>query len=100
ADDSAGPAPGMTEHRASWAAAWRALGRPEDGRDEAEMSEGRLRVRVKAWEREQAWAPAYVATELQRTAEAAARHRQDAVMAAARADVETGHGRRRAVVRA
>jgi hypothetical protein len=45
------------------------------------MSEGRLRVRVKAWEREQAWAPAYVGTELQRTAEAAARRRQDAVMA-------------------
>jgi len=84
----------MTEHRASWAAAWRALGRPEYGRDEAEMSEGRLRVRVKAWEREQAWAPAYVATELQRTAEAAARHRQDAVMAAARAEVETDDARR------
>lgn len=88
------PPPGMTEHRASWDAAWRALGRPEYGRDEAEMTEGQLRVRVKAWDREQTWAPAYVGTELQRTAQSAARYRQDAVMAAARAEAEADGDRR------
>ncbi|NJC70840.1 relaxase domain-containing protein [Planosporangium thailandense] len=89
------PAAGMTEHRAAWAAAWRALGRPELGRDEAEMSEGQLRVRVRAWEREQTWAPGYVGAELKATAEAAARCRQEAAMAAARATVEVDEGRRR-----
>lgn len=54
-----GDAPGVTstERRASWWRAWEALGMPEDTADEAAMSEGRLRLRVQAWEREKAWAP-------------------------------------------
>jgi conjugative relaxase-like TrwC/TraI family protein len=72
------PPPGQTEHRAVWHAAWRALGRPEAGREEAELSDGALRVRVRAMQRERTWAPAYVGDELRAAAQAAARHRQDA----------------------
>lgn len=88
------PGAGLTEHRASWAAAWRALGRPETGRDEAEMTEGQLRVRVRAYERELTWAPDYVGDELRATAQAAARHRQDAAVTAARAEAEPDPTRR------
>src|SRR5204863_401556 len=42
-----GPMPGLsaTERRASYVAAWDALGRPEAGLSEAAMSDGRLRAR-------------------------------------------------------
>jgi hypothetical protein len=54
-------APGITstERRLMWHEAYDTLGRPEYGRDEATMTEGQLRTRVRAWEREQEWAPAY-----------------------------------------
>ncbi|WP_020578896.1 MobF family relaxase [Actinopolymorpha alba] len=54
-----GDPPGIhsTERRPSWWRAWEALGRPEEAREEAAMTDGRLRVRVEAWKREQAWAP-------------------------------------------
>ena len=61
------PRPGKPEHYATWRAAWHALGRPEADRAEAEMSPGQLRVRVRAYEREQAWAPAYVGESLTAT---------------------------------
>ena len=60
------PKPGQVEAYAAWRSAWRALGRPEADRAEVEMSTGRLRVRVRAYEREKAWAPDYVADELAR----------------------------------
>jgi hypothetical protein len=93
-----GPAPkaGKVEHRAAWHAAWRALGRPEAGREEAEMSDGQLLVRLRAYQREEAWAPAYVADELDGTSRAAVRYRQDAALdsaaGAARASRTTGGG--------
>ncbi|SCL12790.1 conjugative relaxase domain-containing protein, TrwC/TraI family [Micromonospora nigra] len=82
-----GPAPkaGLVEQRASWHAAWRALGRPEADREEAEMSDGQLRVRARAYAREEQWAPAWVGDELAATSAAAARHRQEAAVLAARA---------------
>jgi hypothetical protein len=85
--DALGPAPkaGQAEAYASWRAAWRALGRPEADRAEAEMSTGQLHVRVRAYDREQAWAPAYVTNELAGTRQAAQRHRQDATVRAAEA---------------
>lgn len=89
-DNSAlGPAPqaGDTEAYASWRAGWRALGRPEADRDEMELSDGQLRMRVRAYERETAWAPPYVANELAATRQAAERHRQTAVMRTAEAEV-------------
>ena len=74
------PKPGQVENYAAWRAAWHALGRPEADRAEAEMSVGQLRVRVRAYEREETWAPDYVANQLAGTREAAAKHRHDATI--------------------
>jgi hypothetical protein len=74
------PKSGQVETYAAWRAAWRALGRPEADRAEAEMSTGRLRVRIRAYEREKAWAPDYVANELAGTRQAADKHRHDATL--------------------
>jgi hypothetical protein len=43
------------------------------------MSDGQLRMRVRAYEREQTGAPRHVANELAATIQAAARHRANAV---------------------
>jgi hypothetical protein len=83
------PKPGRAEEYASWRAAWRALGRPEADRDELEMSDGQLRVRIRGYERELAWAPRYVANELSGTAQAAAQHHRTATLRAAAADAAT-----------
>ncbi len=92
--DALGPAPkaGQTEVYASWRAAWRALGRPEADRAEAEMSTGQLRVRIRAYDREQAWAPPYVANELAGTRQAADKHRRDAAVRRAEAEAATSAG--------
>jgi conjugative relaxase-like TrwC/TraI family protein len=82
------PKRGQVEAYASWCAAWRALGRDEASRAEAEMSDGQLRVRVRAYEREQAWAPDYVAPDLSGTLQAASRHRGDAELRRAEAENE------------
>ena len=88
-DDALGPAPkpGQVEAYASWRAAWRALGRPEADRAEAEMSVGQLRLRIRAYEREATWAPRYVANELAGTRQAADKHRRDAAVRRAEAEV-------------
>ena len=70
------PKPEQVEAYAGWRASWRALGRPDAGRDEAEMSDGQLRLRIRAYQREKAWEPSYVAPELSGTSQAEARHRQ------------------------
>ena len=88
------PKPGQVEAYASWRAAWRALDRDEADRAEAEMSDGQLRVRVRAYQREEAWAPDYVAPDLSGTLQAAQRHRTDAQLRAAEADTETDQTRR------
>jgi conjugative relaxase-like TrwC/TraI family protein len=79
------PKPGQIEATASWRAAWRALGQPEADRAEAEMTDGQLRVRVRALQREESWEPEYVANELSGTSQAEARHRQTAEIRAAEA---------------
>ncbi|MEU4390180.1 MobF family relaxase [Kribbella sp. NPDC023855] len=88
ADDPLGPAPkaGQVEQYASWRTAWRALGRPDADHAEASMSVGQLRVRVRAYQREQAWAPPFVAHELAGTRQAAERERRTATLRAAEAD--------------
>jgi conjugative relaxase-like TrwC/TraI family protein len=85
--DALGAAPkaGQIEAYASWRAAWRALGRPEVDRDELEMSEGQLHMRVRAHEREKTWAPKYVGEELAGTRQAAAKHRQTSAIRRAEA---------------
>ena len=50
------------------------------------MTTGQLRVRVRAWEREDAWAPVYVADALAGTTRAAEEARQEAALAAGRGD--------------
>ena len=89
------PKAGQTEAYASWRAAWRALGRPEADRDELEMSEGQLRMRVRAYEREKAWAPRYVANELAGTRQAAEDRRRTAALRTAEAETATGEERAR-----
>src|SRR5262249_39741576 len=90
----AAPKSGQVEAHASWRAAWRALGRPEADRDEAEMSDGQLHMRVRAYEREQAWAPPYVANELAGTRQAAQRRRTTATLRAAEAETSDDDARR------
>src|SRR6202042_2028493 len=59
--DALGAAPkaGQVEQYAAYRAAWRALGRPEVDQALHEKSDGQLRMRVRAWQREQAWGPRY-----------------------------------------
>lgn len=88
------PKHGQVEAYASWRAAWTALGRDDESRAEAEMSDGQLRMRVRAYQREQAWAPDYVAPDLSGTLQAAQRHRTTAQLRQAEADHETDTERR------
>jgi conjugative relaxase-like TrwC/TraI family protein len=90
----AAPKAGQVDAYASWRSAWRALGRPDADRDEAEMSDGQLHLRVRAYEREQAWAPRYVANELAGTRQAAERHRATASIRAAEAEGAAEEARR------
>ncbi|MGD9525617.1 hypothetical protein [Pseudonocardia sp.] len=80
------PARGMVEKAALFRAAHEALRLIDAGHEEAGLSDGQLRMRVRGWEREQAWAPLHVADELAATHAAAAKARADAVIWAARAD--------------
>ncbi|MFI5712940.1 MobF family relaxase [Kribbella sp. NPDC051620] len=87
-DDALGrpPKAGQVEAYASWRTAWRALGRPEADHAEASMSNGQLRVRVRAWQRELAWAPPYVNQELAGTRQNADRERRTATLRTAEAE--------------
>jgi conjugative relaxase-like TrwC/TraI family protein len=74
------PPRSRVEVYASWLAAFRASGSPEDTRIERELSDGALRMRVRAWERELAWAPPYVAKDAAGTSRAAEDARADAAL--------------------
>lgn len=87
------PAPGQVEAFAAYRAAWRSLGRPEIDREEIEMSDGQLRVRIRAAEREANWAPRYVANELAGTHQAADAQRRTAALRAAEAETSDDHDR-------
>ena len=86
--DALGPAPkpGQVEQYAAYRAAWRTLGRPEIEREELEMTDGQLRMWIRAAKREEAWAPRYVGNELAGTRQAAAAQRQTAELRTAEAD--------------
>jgi len=79
------PNAGQVEAYAAYRAAWTALGRPEVQQAEHEMSTGAHRARIRAWEREQAWAPRYVGNELAGTRQAAVHHHQTAQLRRAEA---------------
>ncbi|MPZ64547.1 MAG: relaxase domain-containing protein [Pseudonocardiaceae bacterium] len=86
--DPLGSAPpaGLAEKHAIWRTAHAALGLPDRGAEEADLSDGRLRLRVHALEREQTWAPRWVGDELAATHHDARRHRTDAEVWSARAE--------------
>ncbi len=84
----AAPARGLAEKHAAFHAAHRALGLPDVGAEEEDMSEGKLRALWAAWQRELNTAPRYVADELDATHDALRRAREDATVWAARADAE------------
>ncbi|GAA1531143.1 MobF family relaxase [Kribbella lupini] len=86
------PKPGQPEMYATWRQAWRALGRPEADRAEAEMTTGQLRVRVRAYDREQTWAPPYVAHELAGTRAGAEDQRREATRLRAEAAALSAEG--------
>jgi conjugative relaxase-like TrwC/TraI family protein len=89
--DPLGSAPpaGLPEKFALWHAGHAALDLPDAGADEAKMSDGQLRNRVRAYERETFWAPKYVGDQLAATSTAADQARVDAQIWGARAEVET-----------
>lgn len=88
--DALGIAPpaGLSERWAVWRTAHAALALPEAGADEREMTEGQLRNRVAAYERERTWAPRWVDDELGAAHEAAAAARANATIWTARAAAE------------
>ena len=81
------PPAGLTEKHAAWRTAHQALGLPDGGGDEDELSDGQLRVRVRAYQREEVWAPRYVGDELAAIHQHAERARTDAQVWNARADI-------------
>ena len=91
AEDALGVAPprGLAEKHALFHTAHAALDLATAGAEEEAMSEGRLRARIAAWEREKEWAPDYVAERLEATQSALRAARENLTIWAARADVET-----------
>src|SRR5690606_30067426 len=85
-----GPPPpaGMPEKHALWRTAHLELDLPDRSPEEAQLSDGALRNRVAAFERERLWAPRYVAAELAATAEAGNKRRASAALLAERAERE------------
>ncbi|MDN5851252.1 MAG: AAA family ATPase [Actinomycetia bacterium] len=80
------PAAGQPEKAALFRAAHEALGLLDVGAEEADLTEGQLRVRVAAMQREENWAPAHVADQLDATHQEAAKARVDAQVWAAHAE--------------
>nr|ABN48424.1 ORF16 [Amycolatopsis benzoatilytica] len=85
----AAPAREQEFRRALWQQAHAALGRPVDALDLATASDAELREMQARWTREQTWAPAYVADEMQRNYTVAEGYRQDAAIYAAQLETLT-----------
>jgi conjugative relaxase-like TrwC/TraI family protein len=86
--DPLGTAPpaAHAEKRAIWRTAHDSLALPDSSGDEHEASDGALRARVRAFQREETWAPRWVGDELDATTQQAERARADAQLWAARAE--------------
>ncbi|MQS17952.1 relaxase domain-containing protein [Streptomyces kaniharaensis] len=80
------PAEGAVEVRASWNRAWRALGEPADRRDLTGATDRDLRELVDRYRREELWAPAHVADQMQVTYES----QQDLIREAAQMRIRAG----------
>jgi conjugative relaxase-like TrwC/TraI family protein len=85
----AAPPGGLVEKRSMWETAHRALALVDGGAAEEKMTEGKLRGRVHAYERERNWAPPYVAEQLGATHDALHRAQTDATIWTARAQATT-----------
>lgn len=83
---SPAPPAGMPEKNAIWRTAHLELDLPDRSPEEAEMSDGQLRNRAAAWERERVWAPRWVGDELSAASEKLAEKRTDAALWAEKAD--------------
>jgi len=83
------PAPGEVERRALHASAHEQLGLPDRDAEEANLTDGQLRCRVAAFERERVWAPRYVGNELGEANRQAAARETDAVLWSAHAERAT-----------
>lgn len=90
AEDALGAAPprGLAEKHALFHTAHAALDLATAGAEEEAMSEGAIRARIAAWEREKEWAPDYVADRLEATHSALRAARENVTVWAARADTE------------
>jgi conjugative relaxase-like TrwC/TraI family protein len=90
--DPLGSAPpaGLAEKHAIWATAHAALGLPDVGPEEAMLTDGQLLARAAAWDREQLWAPRYVADELAATSEQMADRRSQVELFRAHAETLDG----------
>ncbi|RZT87413.1 conjugative relaxase-like TrwC/TraI family protein [Pseudonocardia sediminis] len=86
--DPLGPAPpaGLAEKHTIWRTAHQHLGLTDRGPEEGLLSDGLLRQRVAAFEREQNWAPAVVREALAATSRAAADRHVDGVLREAHGD--------------
>ncbi|WP_431879056.1 MobF family relaxase [Amycolatopsis sacchari] len=72
----------------AWHRAWEALGRPEEQADHQELSTEELREQLARWEREQEWAPVYVASELEQSLTLAEEYRRESVTRWAQVEAE------------
>ncbi|WP_300008269.1 MobF family relaxase [Pseudonocardia sp.] len=80
------PGKGRVEHAVMFRAAHEALALVDAGAEEANLSDGALRARVRAYERELTWAPRWVDDELAAAHQAHSRATTDATVWTARAD--------------
>jgi conjugative relaxase-like TrwC/TraI family protein len=80
------PPAGLAEKHAVWQTAHWALDLIDITPDEEKMTDGRLRNRVAAYERELNWAPRYVADELEAAHQELRRNRTDATVWSAKAE--------------
>jgi hypothetical protein len=83
------PRPGLVDKNTLWRNAAEALRMPDFGPEERDATDGRLRMRVQAYEREKVWAPANVDGPLAATSQALADARKTAALSAALAKTET-----------
>uniref|UniRef100_UPI003F49784C MobF family relaxase n=1 Tax=Amycolatopsis sp. CA-290885 TaxID=3239925 RepID=UPI003F49784C len=77
-----GPAPSREQdpvRHVTWHRAWEALGRPEQQADHQTLSVDELRAQIDRWQREQEWAPVYVARELEKAEVLAEEYRRESV---------------------
>jgi hypothetical protein len=90
-DRALGPSPSVArpEGRAEWWKAWDTMGRPGAVMEEGNMTEGRLRTRVAAFQRIEASAPVFVDDHLRATSQEAAEAAREAAFRAADGDEET-----------